>query len=137
MIKQLSHTCILTNDLKCTEHFYTEVLGLKKKFNFLRNNEIIGFYLDTGNSTYIEIVETKKILNQENSSLQHFCFEVEDIELAISNIKSKNWNIGEKYIGDDNTPHVLLKDPNGVQLELHQYTPKSAQINSVDVEVRW
>jgi glyoxylase I family protein len=137
MIKQLSHTCILTDDLELSEHFYTKILGLKKKFNFLKNKKIVGFYLDAGNSTYVEVVKTNRKLNQATFKLQHFCFEVQDIDAAIKSIRENGWEIGDKYIGHDQTPHALLKDPNGVQLELHEYSAASSQINGKDVEVDW
>ena len=55
MIKRLAHINIVSKDLSASEHFYCEVLGMKRVFDFLENGSLFGFYLDAGNMTFIEI----------------------------------------------------------------------------------
>ena len=39
MIKALAHVCLLSSNLDRTLDFYCGVLGLKKKFDFIRNDQ--------------------------------------------------------------------------------------------------
>ena len=55
MIKQLAHLCIIVCDLDATERFYCNVLGMKIAFEFQKNGARIGYYLDYGGTTFIEV----------------------------------------------------------------------------------
>lgn len=138
MIKQLAHICIRTSDLDLSEKFYVEVLGMRKQFSFHKNDKAVGFYLSCGGATFVEVVLSKnENLSQKNSCLQHFCFEVENLDAAIVSVRERGWEISDKFLGEDSTWHALLKDPNGVQLEFHQYSSKSSQLNHADCNVTW
>ena len=124
MIKQLAHLCIQTRDLEATERFYRDALGCEKAFEFLRQNKWFGFYLKLGHNSFIEVFEGE---TSEPGNINHLALEVEDIDDAIRRVKEHGYEIGEKKLGCDNTWQVWLKDPNGVRIELQQYTTKSLQ----------
>ena len=43
----------------------------------------------------------------------------------------------EKKLGGDKSWQIWFKDPNGMDIELHQYTDASAQVTGKDVAVNW
>jgi len=43
MIKQLAHINIGSHDLRASENFYCNILGLKKTFEFIKDGELYGF----------------------------------------------------------------------------------------------
>jgi len=43
----------------------------------------------------------------------------------------------EIMMGADNSYQFWMKDPNGMDLEFHEYTDKSSQITGQAVEVNW
>jgi len=55
MFKRLAHVCIGAINLAETEHFYIDLLGMDKAFDFYRDDRQIGFYLRAGESTFIEV----------------------------------------------------------------------------------
>ncbi len=59
-IKSLAHVCIKTTDLDATADFYCGALGLQRLFDFTRKGKVIGFYMKTGNATFIEVFESAK-----------------------------------------------------------------------------
>ena len=61
MIKGIAHVCLSAKDLAAAEHFYCQVLGLKKRFDFVRKGEVVGFYLSAGGRTYIEVFGSDSI----------------------------------------------------------------------------
>jgi catechol 2,3-dioxygenase-like lactoylglutathione lyase family enzyme len=58
-VKQIAHSCMMTHDLNASEHFYCDVLGLKKAFEFNKNGKRIGLYIEAGARTWIEIFDHK------------------------------------------------------------------------------
>ena len=55
MIKALAHICIFSNDLNRSLDFYCGALGLKRHFDFFKDGELFGFYLQAGPGQFIEI----------------------------------------------------------------------------------
>ena len=134
MIKQLAHACIHTRDLKETEKFYCTVLGCEKAFEFVREYRLFGYYLKLGNNTFIEVFEGDP---GEVGNINHLAFEVEDMDAVIAQVRAHGYEIGEKSFGDDKAWQAWLEDPNGIRIELHQYTPESMQLVGGTCRVNW
>ncbi len=126
MVIRLAHVCIETTDLAATERFY-QLLGATRQFEF-RNfqDELIGMYLYFGEDTFIEIVligSTKP----EGGALVHFALEVEDIDSLVETLTDAGVTMSKKELGVDHTWMATCHDPNGIFIELHQYTQHSLQ----------
>lgn len=135
MIKQLAHACVMSSDLAATEAFYCGKLGLKKTFDFIKEGELYGFYLELGNGTFLEVfAEPAK---ERPSRIRHLCFEVEDIDRVVEELDAKQVAHTEKKLGGDNTWQTWIKDPDGIDIEFHQYTDESSQITGTDCLVDW
>jgi len=137
MIKQLAHINIGSYDLKASEDFYCNILGLEKIFEFIKDGELFGFYAGTGNTTFVEVFLQDEVRESTSSLLHHLCLEVEDLEAAILEIRAKGWEISDKKMGSDNSWQAWISDPSGVQIELMQYTNESSQFTGKPVEVDW
>lgn len=137
IIKQIVHACIFTDDLDKTEAFYRDVLGIEVKFRFIRNGAPHGYYLDAGNNTHIEVFERQGTSFTESNVINHICLEVENMDEAIAHIRAQGVKATDKSFGVDETYQSWLADPNGVKIELFQYTPKSAQFVGGDRVVNW
>ena len=133
MIKRIAHLCIISKDLKATESFYTSALGLKKAFYFLRNGTVTGFYLEVGDDSFIEVFLTDRTPDGKSSAIQHFCLEVDSIDEISKRVKKAGYEITDKQLGSDKSWQAWITDPNGVRIELHEYTPESSQLTSVDI----
>ncbi len=138
-VKQLAHVCVLTHDLKATEHFYCEILGLKKAFNFTRKGGLFGFYLDTGTRTFIEVFENPGAPFTHQGQADHLCLEVVNLDKALEVLRKHGIEIrdGQKKKGVDETWQAWIKDPSGTKIELFEYTEKSAQFVGGDREANW
>lgn len=126
MKSKLAHVCIETADLQTTEAFY-KVLGMERQFDF--NNlqgELVAFYLGFGNQTYVEVIKTRD--PKPPGLIRHFAVEVDDIDAARATLVANGIDVSEKELGIDNTWMITCHDPNGVFIELHQYTPDSMQL---------
>ena len=137
-VKQVAHVCIFARDLEATRRFYEEVLGLDVAFSFLRDGEVIGFYLNAGGRSHIEVFERQGTRFDETNQINHLCLEVESIDAAIAHVASQGVELTRpKKRGVDGTWQCWLADPNGVRIELFEYTDQSAQFTGGDRVVDW
>lgn len=136
MVTKIAHLCLSSRNLAASINFYCTVLGIPKKFDFVKNGTSIGVYLEVSPGNYIEFFEDTKHVPAKGT-LSHLCLEVDDIDAIIAQVKRHSWPIGEKSIGPDNTWQVWIKDPDGVDIEFHQYTPESTQLTGKDCPVTW
>ena len=130
MIQGLAHVCIAANDLASTERFYCSGLGFNKAFDFIRGGEVIGFYLEVSEKTYIEVFRQDEVSVHSNCPIRHLCFEVCDIDEVSRHIKSQGYDVTEKELGADQSWQIWTTDPSGVRIEFHQYTEKSSQVTT-------
>jgi lactoylglutathione lyase/glyoxylase I family protein len=136
-VKQLAHVCIFAQDLDATRQFYQEVLGLDTQFNFLRDGRIFGFYLNCGGRSHVEVFEKTDAAYDDRNQITHFCLEVEDMAAAVTHIRDAGVETTEPRRACDDTVQAWLRDPNGVRIELFQYTDRSAQFAGGDRVADW
>lgn len=136
LINRVAHICLGVPSLDEAEKFFCGILGLKKHFQFLKNEKVFGFYLDAGNKTYIEIFQGET-LPSEKPSIRHLCLETDSIDGVIAKFKAEGYPIGEKKMGADQSYQVWVKGPNGIDIEFHEYTSASCQHTGADCRVNW
>lgn len=137
IIKQVAHACIFARDIKETSEWYKRVLGLEIKFNFTRDGEIFGYYIDVGNRTFIEVFQKDSAKFSEDDQINHICLEVENMDVALAHIRSEGVEAKEKSNGCDDTWQSWITDPNGTKIELFEYTSESAQFVGRDRVAHW
>ena len=133
----MAHVCLRVTDLDRTLKFYRDGIGLKPHFNFTRKGKPIGFYLEVAKGAYVEVFETNDPIGEGKRSLDHFCIETDAMESLRERLIQHGYSPGESKLGADQSHQFWIKDPDGVAIEFHQYTPESAQLTGRDVEVNW
>ncbi len=138
MIKQLAHINIISNDAPSLLDFYTEKLGLSIKFSLKDDKgEEFGWYINCGNLTFIEIFDQKGAVKQwggeiielsNDRKFKHLCFQVTEIEQYKKELETKGLSITEISTGMDNCRQMWVKDPDGNDIELMEYTDTSLQL---------
>ena len=132
-----SHVGICVADLERSMRFYCDGLGFTKRFDFEKNGKVVGFYLHAGGDTFLEVFHADEV-PWHGSPIRHLCLETEDLDAVMARLKSLNIPMGEKKLGADNTWQFWLKDaPNGVAIEVQQYTKDSCQYTGKPCEVNW
>jgi catechol 2,3-dioxygenase-like lactoylglutathione lyase family enzyme len=138
-IKQVAHACIFAHDLDETEAFYRDVLDIMTVFDFQRGEDRIGYYLDLGGRTFIEVFRKADSSFAETNQINHICLETEALDALIEHVRGKGVTITDKKLGVDGTWQAWTKDPNGVKLEIFQYTADSLQFKAAGglCQVNW
>ena len=136
MSLSIAHICIKTESLEKTERFYTKALGCAKVFDFTKEGRQVGCYLKVTDRQFIEMFD-EKVPQKEPSHMAHLCLETDDIDAMIKQLNHAGVETTPKKKGCDHTYQTWFKDPNGIDIELHQYTEKSTQHTGQDVEIDW
>ncbi|MBX7244950.1 MAG: VOC family protein [Candidatus Sumerlaeaceae bacterium] len=126
MITRLAHACMLSSNLEATERFYCAALGMKRRFEFRRGDDVFGFYLDAGGTTFLEVFRGDP--NGVEGRIRHWCFEVEDLDATRQSLIDHGFSPTEKILPLDHTWQFWCKDPDGIDVEFQQYTPDSLQL---------
>ncbi len=123
MRAHLAHVCFETDDLEATEAFYN-ILGIKRRFEF-RNlqNELVGYYLAFDNQTFIEVIKTGKLAKP--GLIRHFAIEVDSVDDAYQQLTNNGIEVTEKKFAGDQNWMITCHDPNGIFIELQEYTNES------------
>lgn len=136
-VKQLAHICLHVKDVQKTTDFYSRILGLPVKFRFFRESgEVRGAYLEAGGETFIEFFVAGKERSGE-SPMVHMCLQVDSIEKTIADIRARGGEVSDKKLGADHSWQAWTMDPDGVRIELHEYTAESSQYTGKDLTVSW
>jgi lactoylglutathione lyase/glyoxylase I family protein len=137
VIKKIAHACIFAHDLEATEKFYKDVLGIEVVFRFMKAGKLIGYYLDAGDATHIEVFHKAEAAFAETNAINHICLEVTNMDEAVAQVRANGVAALDKKLGIDSTWQSWLTDPNGVKIELFEYTDKSLQFIGGVCEVTW
>ena len=111
--KGLSHIALKVRDLKKTEDFYVEVLGLKVAF---RHPPKMIFLTTPGSGDLLNFVKSHQ-RQGANQGLEHLGFKVTGAELRKLEAKFTKLNI--KIDGRRGKTAFYITDPNGFQLEYY------------------
>ena len=137
MIKSLAHLCVISKDLNRSLDFYCGALGLKRHFDFLKNGELFGFYLQIAPNQFIEIFKAGPNADIKSQRIHHFCLETDNIDALREKLLKHGVEVTPKKLDCDQTWQCWCKDPDGVDFEFQQYTPKSSQFTKTDCIVDW
>jgi lactoylglutathione lyase/glyoxylase I family protein len=132
---KIAHVCLYVKDINRSIEFYGK-MGMKQRFVFYRGGKLFGVYLEFGSGNYIELFEDATG-EYGHGRLAHFCFETQNIDVAMQMLTAAGIEYTPKKLGCDATYQIWMKDPDGNNFEVHQYTSKSAQIVGGDVEADW
>jgi lactoylglutathione lyase/glyoxylase I family protein len=135
-VRQVAHVCVFADDLEATRAFYADVLGMEVVFSFLRDGEPFGLYLAAGGRSHIEVFR-RADAEADLGRIDHLCLEVEGIDAAIAHVRARGVEVTDKKLGCDDTWQAWVSDPNGVRIELFEYTPQSAQFVGGDRVADW
>jgi len=129
-IKKLNHVAVAVNDIAEALDFWQKALGINlDHIEDIPSQQVKVAFLPVGESE-IELVQptaddtgTAKFLQARGAGLHHLCFEVDDIDEMLANLKSKSIKlINEEPLVLEGRKMAFIhpKSANGVLIELYQ-----------------
>ena len=132
MLKGLSHVCFTVKDIEASIRFYTGALGLRHAFDFTRDDGTrSGAYLHFGERTFIELFEGETSGGAAAPSFRHICVEVDSMERAVADLRSRGAEVSDPKTGSDGNPQAWLADPDGNRIELHELRAEGLQAKAL------
>ncbi len=132
MIRGISHVAVRVTDIERSLAFYCGILGLKERFRLLRDDGGIRLvYLEAADRQFIELFPGAEgpYTVGSASGWVHLCLEVDDIQQAYRDLSARGLvTRGEPTLGADGAWQLWTTDPDGNQIEFHQFTPESRQL---------
>jgi catechol 2,3-dioxygenase-like lactoylglutathione lyase family enzyme len=110
----LLHIALLTRDLKKTEQFYKDVLGLRVTFRIPPN---MVFLRSPGSKDLLNFVRTRKRIRPPTEALQHFGFKATN-----AGLRQLEKRLKENHVDIDGRrgKHAIyFRDPNGYTIEYY------------------
>jgi catechol 2,3-dioxygenase-like lactoylglutathione lyase family enzyme len=128
MIKGLAHVCFVVSNLDASVAFYRDALGMSLAFEF-RNaaGARTGAYLHAGDRTFVELFAGHPAASP-GGSYRHICLEVDDVQEEVRHLREHGIVAEGLKLGADRSWQAWISDPDGNRIELHGYTPESAQV---------
>ena len=126
MFKRIDHVEIIAGNADVTVDFYTRILNFKIKEQIKIDRppmkEVIFMEL---NGTTIELISVQnpspKSADPWQIGYRMFALEVEDMDEAISYLKSKGVVISMEPVNLRNSKRAEIRDPDGLPIELRQW----------------
>ena len=125
-LSHVHHIAIICSDYKKSKQFYTEILGLKVIREVYRD-ERKSYKLDLAlNNNYcIELFSfpnpPKRVSKPEASGLRHLAFAVENLDLTVAFLISKNINTEPIRIDEfTNKRFTFISDPDDLPIEFYE-----------------
>ncbi|MCF0052823.1 VOC family protein [Dyadobacter sp. LJ53] len=126
LLKAVHHIAIICSDYDKSKRFYTDILGFEIEREVFRE-ERNSYKLDLSlNGQYIiELFSfpdpPKRPSRPESTGLRHIAFQVDDIELAIAQLRKKNI-VTEAVRVDEFTgkKFTFFADPDDLPIELYE-----------------
>jgi lactoylglutathione lyase len=142
MIRQIAHSCFFTDRVEEFVKFYQTGLGLPVKFT-LKNDagQVMGYYFDCGNSTFIEVFDQTLAVKQwggqiealkPTSQYRHLCLEVTGLETLKQTLEARGVSVTKITMGIDHSHQAWIADPDGNAIELMEYTARSRQLGGAE-----
>ena len=131
MLKGITHAAIRTTDIERSIKFYSSIPGVEEQFRMLNDDGSVGMiYMRIAPGQYIEIFPKASGPHHvvEEAGLLHICLEVDDINEMYRLVKEAGIEPNmEPLLAIDYTWQFWIKDPDGIPIEFHQFTPESLQ----------
>lgn len=112
-------TTIKVKNMEESLHFYKDLLGLKVKDEKHVSEGFDLAFLDMGESD-IELLCNEKMDCTIGSGVS-IGFEVESIEEVRTKLEKEGYEVGKEQSPEDGMKFVMVKDPNGLGVQLVEY----------------
>lgn len=109
----LRHIALLTRDLRTTEQFYTDVLGLEEAFA----HEGMIFLRTPGRDDLLNFVHTTRAFDPQAGGLDHFGLHLTPARWK--KVRERLKQAGVPIRGRRGRSAVYIEDPNGYTVELY------------------
>jgi len=127
---RLNHVGLYVKDFDESLRFYTQTLGLREAFTIRGpDGKPALAYLHVTRDTFLEIAPASE---QRPVGVSHVAIWPENLDQTLATLRSRGVAVDDPRTGSTGTRIANVTDPNGVRLELVDFTPDSAARKAID-----
>ena len=127
---RLNHVGIWAKDFDATVNFYTKTLGFKEAFTFKdKDGNVTTSYIQMSKENFLEVARATP---DRPAGLNHVGIWVDDINRTVASLRKRGVKVDDARAGNSKAPLTNITDPNGIRLELLEFTPESTQRKAID-----
>jgi catechol 2,3-dioxygenase-like lactoylglutathione lyase family enzyme len=127
---RINHVGIFAKDWDETINFYTKTLGFKEAFTFKdKDGNVTTSYIQMNKDNFLEIARATP---ERPAGLNHVGIWVDDIKATVAALRKRGVKVDDPRAGNSKAPLTNVTDPNGIRLELLEFTPESSQRKAIE-----
>jgi len=127
---RINHVGIWAKDWDETLNFYIKTLGFKEAFTFKdKDGNVTTSYIQMSKENFLEIARATP---ERPAGLNHVGIWVDDIKTTVAALRKRGVKVDDARAGNSKAPLTNITDPNGIRLELLEYTPESLQKKAIE-----
>jgi len=126
----VNHIGINTRHYDDALAFYVETLGAKETFTIRNPDGTVRLtYLQLSRDTFVELLPVGA---DQPSGVTHFGIETEDVDASVANLRGRKLTVADPTAGVSKARVARIADPDGVQVEIMEIGPESAQRRAIE-----
>jgi catechol 2,3-dioxygenase-like lactoylglutathione lyase family enzyme len=127
---KLNHFGISVKNFDETVSFYTRTLGAREAFMFRdKEGKPALAYLQISRDTFVEVAQANA---DRPAGVSHIGVQTDDIRATVARLRQIGFKVDDPRTGTTKAPLTSVFDPDGVRIELVEFTPESMQRKAVD-----
>ena len=127
---RLNHVGIYVADFEKSLRYYTQTLGFREAFTIRgADGRPTLAYLHVTRDTFLELAPAS---TERPVGVSHIAFWPENLDATLTTLRGRGIEIADPRTGSTGTRITNMTDPDGVRLELVDFTPGSAPQKAID-----
>jgi len=128
--RSLNHVGIAVKNFDATVDYYKRTLGFREAYALKRpDGGPLLAYLQISRDTFLEVLPAGP---NGQTGITHFGVEFGDVKGAVAQARQQGATVGDAGLTPAKALFARMTDPDGVSIELMEFTPESLQRKAMD-----
>jgi catechol 2,3-dioxygenase-like lactoylglutathione lyase family enzyme len=127
---RVNHVGIYVKNFQESIDFYTKTLGMRQAFVFRdKEGNVTTMYVQVDKNTFLELAPATA---EHPAGFNHIGLQADSIRDTITELRKRGVMVNDPRTGNNGGPLTNVIDPNGLRLEVLEYTPESLQRKAIE-----
>jgi catechol 2,3-dioxygenase-like lactoylglutathione lyase family enzyme len=129
-VRTLNHVGMVVKDYDAALEFYTKTMGFREAYTIKNDDGKVRLtYLQLNKNTFVELIPAAP---NQPTGITHFGVEVGDLAGTVATLRGRGATIDDPGRTPSGALFARTRDPEGVQIEVMEFTPESLQRKAID-----
>jgi catechol 2,3-dioxygenase-like lactoylglutathione lyase family enzyme len=129
-VRTLNHVGMVVKNYEAAFDFYTKTMGFREAYTIKNDDGSVRLtYLQLNKNTFVELIPAGP---NQSTGITHFGVEVGDLAGTVATLRRRGATIDDPARTPSQALFARMKDPEGTQIEVMEFTPESLQRKAID-----